>query len=279
MEKVKPALYLDKGVIGLFDLFKLSDNFQICFSEATLFDLLNDKSDLREMELGLLNEVKALYLYRDRDSDQVVPIHTDAIELMKNVDPTELELMVEPYRFMNGGGKSSMFDTLHHSLATFFNIDDDIRNFGPVFLELIESDKSLELSKDQFPDMWRRELQSATKSWSQKQNMTLHSLFEQNPELALALEEYFPRTTPTPTIVHLAAMLLGILQMGSDRGIHSPDDLKSTKAARNGYVDCLHIMFGLHCHVFFTTDKATLRRFRLLNDFWGFKKSSALVSK
>ncbi len=141
------------------------------------------------------------------------------------------------------------------------------------------SDQTLEPLKSQKSDQWRIELQMATKFWSQAQGVTLRSVLDQNPDLSCELKEYFPDTVPKPEQIQLAAMLLGVLQMGSDRGILSPDDGKSGKAARNGYVDCLHIMFGLHCHFFLTTDKATLRRFYLLNDYWQLGRKCALVSK
>lgn len=277
MSDLKPTLYLDKGALGAFDLHRLSDRFQICYSEATLFDLLNDRSGLRESELSALNDVGALYFYRG--SDQLLAIQADAIELMRNVDPLEVDFMPDLYRFMNGGGKSSLFDQLHHQLSALLNIDDEIKEVGQELLTNLASDQTLVALKNQYPDQWRVELQRATKSWSQQQDVTLRSVFEQNPDLARELSGYFSIHTPTPEHIQIAAMMLGILQMGSDRGILSPDDAKSRKAARNGYVDCLHIMFGMHCQFFLTTDKATLRRFRLLNDFWQLNRQSALVSK
>lgn len=271
-----PTLYLDKGALGTFELHKISDHFQICYSEATLFDLLNDKSGFRDSELSALNDVRALYYYRD--ADQVFSIHANAIEMMNKVEPFELDFMAVLYRFLNGGGTSSLFDTLHHQLSILLNVDDEIREVGQDLLTNFASDETLEPLKGQYSDRWRVELQRATKAWSQTQDITLRSVFEQNPNLARELAEYFPDTAPNPEQIQTAAMVLGILQMGSDKGILSPDDGRSGKAARNGYVDCLHIMFGLHCQIFLTTDKATLRRFSLLNDFWQLDRQCALVS-
>lgn len=277
MDEVRRTLYLDKGALGLFDLHKLSANFQICYSEATLLDLLNDKSGVRDAELSALNEVRAIYLYKE--SDQVRAVHADAQEVMESVDPLELEFMSNLYRFLNGGGTLTLFDVMHHQLSTLLNSDDETRDAGEVLLQSVVSDQSLEALKEQTPRSWHIELQKATKSWSQSQVATLRSVLNQNPELAHELKEYFPDKPQSPEQIQLAGMLLGILQMGSDRGIVSPNDERSEKAARNGYIDCLHIMFGLHCQVFLTTDKATLRRFQLLNDFWQFERQCALVSK
>ena len=277
MNELKPTLYLDKGAIGAFDLKALSDHFQICYSEATLFDLLNDKSGLRDLELSALNDVGALYYYRD--SDQVSSIQADASELMRKFDPVELKIMVDLYRFVNGGGTHSLFDLLHHQLSNLFDIDDGIEGVGREFLRSAVSDQTLETLKNQKSDQWRIDLQRATKSWNQTQNATLSSVFEQNSDLFSELKEYFPETAPEPEKIQIAAMLLGVLQMGSDKGILSPDNERSGKAATNGYVDCLHVMFGLHCQIFLTTDKATLRRFCLLNDYWKLGRKCALVSR
>ena len=120
MSELRATLYLDKGALGLLDLRSVSDHFRVCYSEATLFDLLNDQSGIRNSELSMLNEVGALYLYRN--SDQVLSIEDDAIELMKKVDPLELEIMAGAYRFVNGGGKLSLFDILHHQLSALCHI-------------------------------------------------------------------------------------------------------------------------------------------------------------
>lgn len=277
MGDLRPTLYLDKGALGALDLHRVSEHFQICYSEATLFDLLNDKSGHRESELGALNDVRALYHYRD--SDQVLSVQADANELMRRVDPLELEIMGNTYRFLNGGGTLSLFDVMHHQLSTLLNFDDEIRDAGQVILQSVASDQTLEPLKRHKSDEWHIELQKATKSWSQSQDVTLRSVLNQNPELAQELKEYFPDKAQTPEQIQLAAMLLGVLQMGSDRGIVSPNGEKSEKAARNGYVDCLHVMFGLHCQFFLTTDKATFRRFHLLNDFWQLERECMLVSK
>ncbi len=66
MGEVRPTLYLDKGALGVFDLHKVSAHFQICYSEATLLDLLNDKSGVRDAELNALNEIRAVYLFSNR---------------------------------------------------------------------------------------------------------------------------------------------------------------------------------------------------------------------
>lgn len=277
MDELKPSLYLDKGALGTVDLQRVSENFQIFYSEATLFDLLNDNSGARDLELDELNKAHALYLYRE--ADQILAVHADAKELMRKIDPLELEIMGNCYRFLNGGGTLSLFDVMHHQLSVLLKLDDEIQDAGQLVLQSISSDQSLEPLKKLKAEKWRIELQKATNSWSQSQDATLRSVLNDNPELAQQLKEYFPDTLQSPEQIHLAAMLLGALQMGSDRGIVSPRNEKSEKAARNGYIDCLHIMFGLHCQIFLTTDKATLRRFHLLNDFWRLARLSALVSK
>lgn len=277
MNELKPTLYLDKGALGSLDLRKVSDDFQVCYSEATLFDLLNDQSVIREQELSTLNEVGALYFFRD--SEQVHSIHGDAMELMKKVDRLELEFMVGAYRFVNGGGTPSLFDILHHQLSTLLNFNVETRDVAQEVLSSVATDQTLEPLKGLKSEQWRIEMQRATKSWSQAQEITLRSVLDQNPDLSCKLKEFFPDTVPKPEKIQLAAMLLGVLQMGSDKGILSPDESKSGKAARNGYVDCLHVMFGLHCHVFITTDKATLRRFYLLNDYWQLGRKCALLCK
>ena len=277
MGEPRPTLYLDKGAIGFLDLRNLSDEYQICYSEATLFDLLNDQSGNRDIELRALNDASALYLYRD--SDKVLSTQTDAIELMKEVDPLEIQVMSNAYRFINGGGSLTLFDVMHHQLSTLLSADDEIWDASQGFLGSFAADHTLEPLKAQKSDRWRVELQRGTKSWSQAQDTTLRSLFDKNPALSEELKEYYPETVPSPEKIQLAAMLLGVLQMGSDKGILSPDDEKSGKVARNGYVDCLHIMFGLHCCEFITTDKATFRRFHLLNDYWELQRKCSLISK
>ncbi|WP_103332828.1 hypothetical protein [Pseudotabrizicola formosa] len=276
MIELKPTLYLDKGALGAFDLNSLSDYFQICYSEATLFDLLNDRTDLGEGELRTLNDIRALYYYRD--SDRILSTEANAIDLMRKIEPLELEIMASAYRFVNGGGAQSLFDVLHNQLSALLNADKDNAGTTQLIVESLVSDQTLQPLKYQKSEQWHIELQRATKCWSQKQDFTLRSIFDQHPDLYLELKYYFPDKVPRPEQVQLAAMLLGVLQMGSDKGILSTNDDKSRKAAVNGYVDCLHVMFGLHCQYFLTTDKATLRRFRLLNDYWQLERKCALVS-
>lgn len=275
MSEPKPTIYLDKGVYGAISLAAINDYFEICYSEAILLDLISDQSGAREKELRLLNEVGATYLYRE--SDRIAAAHVDALELMENTNSFELEMMADVYRFFNGGGELNLFEVLQHQLSTFVGTDNELQDMSHILLRGLSSDRALSSLKSHDSRKWQSERQKATRPWTQKDDISLKSALAQIPDLN-QLKEFFPESLDKPQQIHLAALLLGILGLGSDKGITSPIDDRSRKAARNGYIDALHIMFGLHCHVFLTTDKATLRRFRLLRDFWGLDIACGLVS-
>lgn len=277
MGEPKPTLYLDKGVFGSLDLFKVSESFKVCYSEATLLDLRNDLTSSKETELRSLNEIEALYLYRD--GEQISCRHDDALALMNQVDHLELDAMTNLYRFLNGGGSMNLLEVFIQQLTVLrkaANIS------GEQWSQMTDAETNLATEiatlSSQSSDDWHRERQKATKPWSQDIDVTLREVLSKIPGQDRDIMMYFPESVPSYEYVQLAAMLLGVLQLGTDRGILSADDVRSQKAARNGYVDCLHIMFGLHCNLFLTSDRATFRRFRLLNDYWQLERQCGLVS-
>lgn len=277
MTNQKLTVYLDKGAIGAFDLLKGSKDYQICYSEATLFDLLNDHTESCYKELKQLTGADARYLYK-RDGE-VSYEHGNAATFMSKLNTIEIDAMAKVYQFLNGGGQSNFLDVFKHQISTFLNTEIETQDQSDRVINAIVAHEGFLPLKDQTPNNWYRELQRATKTWSQDKRATLRTVFAQDPDMARGLEPFFPQSIPDPEKIQLAALMLGILQLGSDKGITSPNELVSEKAAINGYVDCMHIMFGLTCDVFITTDKATRRRFDILNEFWNCNRISALLER
>lgn len=276
---MKPKAYLDKGAIGVIRMNLFAEfGWDLCYSEATLMDMKNDRTSSHERELDALSDSKALYLFRD--GKQVLSRSGDSREEFARTDRLEVEVMANLYRFINGGGpEHSLWDVLQAQIDRFSADDPPLRSvFESVETARITDAERIQMQEQLASDL-RRGQQRATKSWNQNATATLADVFEAHPKMCEEIEGIFPKTPGDFEQVHVATMMLGALQLGQDKGITSPQEDRSRGAAERGYIDCLHIAFGLHCDLFITNDKATFRRFQLLNDFWKLGKIVRYLGK
>jgi hypothetical protein len=274
----RPRIYFDKGALSLLSPLGENREYDICYSEALLLDLKSDETQSKFDELDLLNSSGAFYLFRD---ETVVDAkRTDAREEFANTSTFEVEAMSGIYRFLNGGGESSFSGVMNDQFAVFREkLNETIGSSAVSELQSQFEMATAELPVGQTAADWHREVQSATKDWGQDQTIGLAQVFESHPELADLRSEFFPSKLPNFDQIQIAAMLLGSLHLGQDKGINSPLEQKSTKAAWNGYIDCLHVTYGMSCDVFLSTDKATIRRYKLLSDYWGLDRAIGTVEK
>lgn len=278
-----PRIYLDKGVFKKFNPITLSSHgFQVCFSQAVLLDLKNDKTDSYKVELEGLTNSKALFLYEN--DGNVYGEERDALKEFYSIDRSVVNFIAPAYRFINGGGpEHSLFDAMEQQMRLISSLFNDIEGeeILRVTQKMIEDIPAEE--KDSMKSIkssnLRSEIQAATQKWSKKAKGCEPFDLEAHPEAKSALKHLLPDYPSNFSEILHSAMLLGSRQIGPDRGITSPQHEKSLSAAQNGYIDCLHIAYGLHCDLFITSDCGTFIRFNVLKDLWNLKKHAALCEK
>lgn len=278
-----PRAYLDKGAFNAINLKTLSSHgFQIFFSEAILLDLKNDRTEIYKRELEEINNSDAIYLFTN--DNKIYGERRDALMEFLSVDRSIPEIIAPAYRFMNGGGpEHSLSEAMSHQIKLLSNLIQrhSTENISAALEELVKSipSEERELMDSIKSSKLRSELQSIGKPRTNNTTKRTDIDFAPSPETTSILRRLLPEFPTTFNEIVQSALLLGSIQLGQDKGITSPKDEKSLAAAENGYIDCLHIAYALHCDLFFTSDKSTLTRFKILSRHWNLKANAILVEK
>lgn len=124
---MKFKIYLDTSAIKAIPVSRYSDlGQQIYYSRATLLDLKNDTTDSYLTDIGNLINANAILL--GDSHGKVVELESDPMHELKIIDRNSIKAAAHFSSFANGGGpERSILDSLHSSLETILEGEQDLK--------------------------------------------------------------------------------------------------------------------------------------------------------
>ncbi|WP_420568081.1 hypothetical protein [Thalassovita sp.] len=264
-----PYVYLDTGALSFFSkndvMSDLVEQFGLgfAFSGATIGDRYSATKNQREFEF--LQQRKAVFLEPNNRGRLEVHIDADPSILLQRYDPFDEKFLGSILNRVAGGGPDIS------DKQAILRILETIPNLPKSLIEkLVDSRVGPTVSTR---NAARKALYDHPKL---NENESLKSYLARIlPKAAAAYEEVFPIKPPENfDQLRLASLSLNLIDEPA-KGLQGERNSASKREVLDGH----HIACALHCALFLTTDKSTLKKHKILADYWAIQSISVFLER
>ena len=229
---------------------------RMAFSEAHLADLANSRDPLGELRFLKANNSVFLSV----EDDVVRRRATDPIKLFGELDLSLTGAIAPLISFFAGGGsdRSAHEAMVTHLEAILPNVD--VKGLVAQIWdnEAVVTNRQIEQQIDKGSKNVANIEEFGLTSWAE-------TLGLEKSEAQKIISDDQPKFSD----IYAAMLTLGMIGVGSAKGIRARSDKKSFSVAKREHVDALHAAFSFHCQIMITADMPMLRRMNVLKEHWG----------